>query len=273
MREKTGLLLGLIFNGHPKIFKFIPDNTQFPKGSIRNVKRGGIHYQLDISDYQEWLIYFRCKSDSSLYILDYLDQAQSILDVGANIGQTALNIRKNQLKKGIVPAIYAFEPFPDTFEKLSRNVEKNNAQKEIHCISLGVGSAAGVLPMIKHSEANSGGYRISPVQVRDSINIQVVTIDAFVEQQNIQKLDFIKIDVEGFEMEVLKGAKKTIQQFRPVLFFEYSVENILAQNGNIEEALNQILDNNYKISTKEGLSDLKSILSLKDQTDLICTPI
>src|SRR5690606_38888825 len=137
----------------------------------------GIHYQLDISDYQEWLIYFRCKSDSSLYILDYLDQAQSILDVGANIGQTALNIRKNQLKKGIVPAIYAFEPFPDTFEKLSRNVEKNNAQKVIHYISLGVGSAAGVLPMIKHSEANSGGYRISPVQVRDSINIQVVTID------------------------------------------------------------------------------------------------
>lgn len=272
MREKTGLLLGLIFNGHPKIFKFIPDNTKFPKGTVRNVKRGGIYYQLDLSDYQEWLIYFRCKSDSSLYLLDYLGRAQTIMDVGANIGQTALNMRKKQKKKGIAPTIYAFEPFPDTFEKLDRNVQKNNAQKEIHCVRLGIGSEAGVLPMIKHSEANSGGYRISPVQVPGSIDIRVSTIDTFVEQQNIQKIDFLKIDVEGFEMEVLKGARKTIQQFRPVLVFEYGIENILAQNGNIEEVLSWILENNYKISTKEGLSDLNLILSLSEQTDLICLP-
>ncbi|WP_300662153.1 FkbM family methyltransferase [Fluviicola sp.] len=268
--EKILLVLIQLANSKPWVYKFVPVNTDYKTGSIRKVKRNDIHYQLDISDYQEWLIYFYCKTDSSDYVLSYLAKSEAILDIGANIGQTAFNILQTQTKKGLNPVVYAFEPYPKTFRKLESNIRLNRTA-QIRAFNIGLSNQKGLLHMTQHSPSNSGGFRMT-TDTQNAVSVPVISLDEFVSEQNISRIDFIKIDVEGFELTVLSGAKQVIQQFRPVLVFEYSVENILAQNGNIEEALNGILENNYKISTKEGLSDLKTILSLKEQTDLICIP-
>ncbi|WP_343636886.1 FkbM family methyltransferase [Fluviicola sp.] len=266
------LLLALIrlAGSRPWVFKFVPPNKDYKPGSHRKAKRKGISYQLDISDYQEWLVYFHCKTDSSDYLLDYLEKSTVIFDIGANIGQTAFNMSLVQQSKGLHPVIYAFEPYPKTFGKLERNIG-NNPALIVKAYNLGLGSEKGSLHMMQHNAWNSGGFRMTS-DTSNSIVVPVISLDEFVSENQIPAIDFIKIDVEGFELEVLKGARQTIRRFRPVIVFEYSVENILAQQGNIPEALDELVKNNYKISTKEGISDLKAILELEDQTDLICIP-
>jgi FkbM family methyltransferase len=266
------LLLGiiLVFRSKSWVFKIVPSNADYKPGTIRRVKRKRIRYELDLSDYQEWLVYFYCKADSSEYVLDYLDQSEIIFDIGANIGQTAFRMIRNQANKKLHPFVYAFEPYPKTFSKLEYNIRLNQLTS-IRAFNLGLGNEKETLRMTQHTPSNSGGFRMT-TDTNNSISVPVISLDEFVSEQALSRVDFIKIDVEGFETEVLKGARQTIRQFRPVLVFEYSVANILAQNGNMEETLNELLDNNYKIRTKEGLSHPESILQLNYHTDLICIP-
>jgi FkbM family methyltransferase len=271
--EKVLIAIILLFRSKQWIFKFVPTNKDFKSGSFRSVNRNNITYKLDISDYQQWLIYFYCKSDSSDHLLTYLENSRFIFDIGANIGQTSLNILRTQRNKGIEPQIYAFEPFPDTFDTLTTNVNLNNATNEINCINKGLGAQTGLLPMLKHNAGNSGGFRITKQNTVDTIQVEITTLDTFVFENKIPKVDFIKIDVEGFEIEVLNGAKNTLQTFRPILIFEYSTENIHAQGGDIEKLFDELMKLNYKIKTKEGISNIEDIYIINYQTDVICIPV
>lgn len=266
------LLIGIIllFNARNWVFKFVPSNAHYKAGTIRRAKRKGIRYQLDLSDYQEWLVYFYCRSDSSDYLLNYLGQSEMILDIGANIGQTALNMVKIQQTKGLNPLVHAFEPYPKTFQKLETNRELN-PDHPIKTHNLGLNTGKGTLHMTQHSPSNSGGFRITDDHT-NSIAVPVISLDEFVFEKQFAKIDFIKIDVEGFEIQVLEGAKETLQTFRPILIFEYSLENIQAQNGDIESTLNFLLKLEYRIQTKEGIRNPEEILTLDYQTDLICLP-
>lgn len=266
------LLIGLIrlFHSANWVYKFVPSNTDYTPGSIRTVKRRGFTYELELSDYQEWLVYFYCKSDSSDYLLDYLKNSEIILDIGANIGQTSFNVIGTQQKKGLDPVIYAFEPYPRTFKKLETN-RTLNPTCSVKTYNLGLGREKGILHMTQHSPLNSGGFRMT-YESDNSISVPVISLDEFVSENRLTKIDFIKIDVEGFEVQVLEGALETLKTFRPILVFEYSLENINAQNGNIENVLNQLSEMNYDIKTKEGISEQETILKLDYQTDLICSP-
>lgn len=266
------LLIGfiLLFRSKDWVYKFVPSNTLYKSGTIRHVKRNGIHYSLDLSDYQEWLIFFHCKSDSSDHVLEYLGQSIHIFDIGANIGQTSLNIFQKQKNKGLNPVIHAFEPYPRTYEKLKTNISLNK-DAAVKAYNLGIGEEKGTLYMMQHSPSNSGGFRMTEDK-QNSVKVAVTTFDAFVSEQRIPAVDFIKIDVEGFEVQVLKGALQTIRQFKPVIVFEYSLENIRAQGGDIREILKELKSMNYKVGSKEGIEDPDAILELAVQTDLICIP-
>lgn len=269
--ESILLILIRLVASNKRFFKFVPVHEDYPKGSIRKVKRKGIWYELDISDYQEWLIYFHCKSDSSDSILDYLGKSEIIFDIGANIGQTAFNMFLKQSEIGLKPVVYAFEPFPGTYRKFETNKDLNKQITGVHAFNLGLSNQNGILHMSGYNSSNSGAFRMTS-DTENSISVRVTSLDAFVSEHPVIRIDFIKIDVEGYELHVLEGSWKSIEKFRPVLVFEYSVKNMEAQGKNVAETLNNLLNLNYQISTKEGLSDLDSILQLDFQTDLVCIP-
>jgi FkbM family methyltransferase len=268
--ESILLVLIRLVASNKRFFKFVPVHEDYPRGSIRKVKRKGIRYELDISDYQEWLIYFYCKSDSSDHVMDYLAKSEILFDIGANIGQTAFNLFQKQTKKGLAPVVYAFEPFPGTFEKFRTNLRLNPEMTEIHALNLGLSNQKGVLHMGSQG-ANSGAFRMT-TDTQNSISVPVTSLDEFVSEHQISRIDFIKIDVEGYELHVLEGAMKSIAEFKPILIFEYSVKNMDAQGKKVGETLDNLLKMNYQLSTKEGLTDLNAILQLDFQTDLVCIP-
>lgn len=146
----------------------------------------------------------------------YLNKNSIVLDLGANIGNHTLYWNKiTKVKK-----IYAFEPVDDTYEILERNIELNNiVNNSISINHIGLGDKIGKASVAgKYDLYNIGGTNI---KMDDNGDFNVTTLDKFMEENfKEDKIDLIKIDVEGFEYQVLSGAKKTLAKYNPVIIIE-----------------------------------------------------
>lgn len=127
-----------------------------------------------------------------------------IVDVGANIGYYLLLWQSGIGASGAVQCI---EPEPDNLVELRRNVERN-AFENVEVLAAAVGSAEGTVSI--RAGINSG------VDPAGAIGVRLVRLDAVVRG----RVDLIKIDVEGYEGEVLAGARATLERDRPILFLE-----------------------------------------------------
>ena len=133
------------------------------------------------------------------------------VDVGANIGEMTkfLSSRWN--------CVTAFEPAPDTFKELSKNVDSNG-----ECINCGISDTNGKLNFAigKNSRINqfvSPGYQKKHWHTE---TVPVKTLDSF----NFKELDLLKIDVEGHERQAVLGAENTIKKLKPIIIIEISFE-------------------------------------------------
>lgn len=246
-----------------------PSNAYYKASSIRVCNRYGINYRLDISDYQNWLLYFYCKVDSSFGVLGYLKPADVILDMGGNIGQTAMMMAK---AAGEQSKIYSFEPFPNTYGMFVSNLKLNpELQKRVVITQCALGNAPSMLQMYKDCESNSGSYRIftSKAVGKEMIQVPVSTIDIFVKENNLLKIDLIKIDVEGFEMNVLKGAATTLQALKPDLFIELNDGSLKEQGSSAVEMLSFLKKIGYIIFKDGETTEIQNKDVLK-HIDIYC---
>lgn len=139
------------------------------------------------------------------------------LDIGANIGLTAI-LMSHYNKQG---KVYAFEPSPINLQHLHNNIKVNNI-KNTSVLESAVGNVNGFtnfnLPVIgAHSTVNR-----EKLKDQNYAKVQISTLDKWVDAQNIDQIDLIKIDVEGFEPQVLKGAIQTIIKHKPNIWMEFN---------------------------------------------------
>jgi FkbM family methyltransferase len=149
-------------------------------------------------------------------IKNFLKEDSVVLDIGANIGVFSVYCA-NVCKNG---RVYSLEPVPFVFEILSKNTKN---YKNCFCFKLGVGSK-NEEKIIKIRSWNPGYSTIDTENIErkaESFDIEekikIVKLDDWIKENDISKIDFIKIDVEGYELEVLKGAIETIKKFKPAL--------------------------------------------------------
>jgi FkbM family methyltransferase len=153
------------------------------------------------------------------------EPVQAVFDVGANVGKWA------KLAAAILPnaTIYAFEIVPATFDKLSRATQGHQA---IRSFNLGLGDHNGMLT-IRYNPAASVHATFTDYPWpgdRTPIEGQVITGDAFLEQNAIGSVDFLKIDVEGAEHLVLRGLERAFADRRIRLaYFEYGRFNVMTK--------------------------------------------
>lgn len=148
----------------------------------------------------------------------YIPPDAVILDIGANIGNHSL------YWAGICKAnkIYAFEPLPQIYSILQRNIEINDFNNIITPYNIGLGNTHSVGRINTVVKNNIGGTSI--IESERYGGLQIERLDDI--NLPLEKLDFIKIDVEGFEIKTLEGAVQTIQRFHPPVFVESFPDNI-----------------------------------------------
>jgi|ERR1039458_7429829 FkbM family methyltransferase len=161
---------------------------------------------------------YTCRATSSLPVgadlfLDLrrlsLEPRDTIFDVGANVGQTGAALRTVYPK----PRIYCFEPSPETFKTLVQNCKG----KDIIALNMAVGSSVGTEQMCaeKDSCLNSLVPQLNVSSARTSqVSVAVTTLDRFCEERGVERIDLLKTDTEGYELEVLKGATRLLREKR-----------------------------------------------------------
>lgn len=144
-----------------------------------------------------------------------------VVDVGANIGHFTLVAAKAVGSEGHV---YAFEPVPALFAELAENVHINGLDNTT-LVQAALGETEAVANLYTHRR-NPGGHSLSESNVSDGIgeilSVETRTLDQFArERLDGRPVRLIKIDVEGSEGAVIKGAQEVLREHRPVLVFEF----------------------------------------------------
>jgi len=143
------------------------------------------------------------------------------IDVGANIGLTVLALAP-LLPEG---RILALEPGPKALAALHRTVALNELEPRVAVLGTALGQKPGRIRL--HESAHSAGSHIlTGAAMRfegvDFVFVPITTLDLLVEEQGLTRVDFIKIDVEGFEEEVLLGGAATLERHRPACLVEFN---------------------------------------------------
>lgn len=140
------------------------------------------------------------QDDYRLYEIDIQQKGCVLLDIGANIGIFSLAAAR------LFPdtRIYAFEPNPEAYSRLVRNLGLNNTAN-VHPVNRAVYSQCGVVGFSDGSSTSMGSVIDS-----GTLSVEAVTLDSLCSQKAIDHIGLIKIDVEGAEVEVLRGARETL---------------------------------------------------------------
>ena len=160
--------------------------------------------------------------------------AGTFIDVGANIGKYSIILGKKLKDNGQVISI---EPEPRNFEILNKNIKLNNL-KNVTAINNGLYSKKGKLDFYLTSEKSGDGAHSLIKKTNNKIQIKVDTLDNIIKEKGLKDIKLIKIDVEGAEANVLKGAKKTLKKYHPKLIFEAWDETYFKKIKNILDKYN-----------------------------------
>jgi FkbM family methyltransferase len=157
--------------------------------------------------------YGEYNADETEFIIKLAEEAENktddhivVLDIGANIGCISQALEYEGFET------ISFEPQPEVFNLLKKNMTGI-------CYNLGLGSKTEVakMPKIRYDDKNNvGGMSMGTASVLGTIDVPVRTLDSF----GFTNVGLMKIDVEGYEEEVLRGAVETIARCKPILYIE-----------------------------------------------------
>lgn len=260
------------------------------RGSDVRARRGGINWELDLNEGIDLAIYWGLyQKIPPRFIRTTVHPASLIVDVGANIGAHALHFACAMQTDGHVIAI---EPTDYAFQKLVANVAINpSLRSHITPIHAALGDGAG-------DDLTDAFYSRWPLKHRDksyhpehggkfeaASGAEYTTLDALVDklckkQNASSKIDMIKVDVDGNELSVLKGALRTLSSDRPVLLVEIAphVQDEVA--GRFEALLRLFGDLRYHLENAASgaalpleASELRRIITFGASIDVVARPL
>jgi FkbM family methyltransferase len=201
--------------------KVVPQPQAYSPDEVRSVVRFGMQWQLHPAQYFQWHQYFGF-ADPVLETLSKLARPGDVVaDVGANIGFYSGVLAQ---RVGSTGSVHAFEPNPATHAWLAAHV-RDNRLSNVRCHALALADVEQELTLNEFGGSDSGKASLRPDgagQVIAGPVVDVRSLDGWFAQSGERGIDLIKVDVEGYEPEMLLGAARTIREFLPIICLEWS---------------------------------------------------
>ena len=169
-------------------------------GVLRSVERSGGHYETHVQR----------------FMASVVDAAAVCVDVGANLGVHTLQLAR------LAPQgrVYALEPSPLCFRYLTENIDLAGVAN-VQALPIALGAEGGEATL-NESVVHPGGSFISRTDAEETtkVAINIETLDTLAGRLQIERLDFVKVDIEGLEVDFLKGARRTLSAQQPIIVME-----------------------------------------------------
>ena len=156
------------------------------------------------------------------FLLRFIKQGMVCFDIGANQGFYTILLSKQVGTQG---KVFAFEPVPGELRKLKRNIRINRCSNVV-LEGMAISSYEGYVDMFVCLGGHSSRSSLAPppTEVKAPVKVEkvpVITLDGYIMRNDIKEIHFMKIDVEGSEREVIKGAEKVVlKELRPLIMME-----------------------------------------------------
>ena len=191
-----------------------------------------------------------------------------VVDVGANIGLHTLNMARIVGNTG---QVFAFEPDPSNFKILGKNVKVNN-YKNIILEQKAVGDKHGRATLYQSDDP--GRHRIFPqTKAKGQVQVELTSLDKyFIDSNLVDKINFIKIDVEGLEFSVLKGMKNILKNNKKIkILFEFMPKNIMEAGFMPIELLNYLTLYDFKLYCIDEITEKLIHVSNNEEILKLCS--
>ena len=166
-----------------------------------------------------------------------------ILDVGANTGQSVKRFRR------FFPAsiIHSFEPSQRIFNQLKLNLA---GQRDVYAWNVGVGSSVGKQTFLENVYSDMSSFlELSETgwgEIEEKNTVEVTTVDAFLASQQIESVDILKSDTQGYDFEVIKGTEQSMRENRiGLIYFEFIFSEMYKNLPRFDEVFRHLTDRNY----------------------------
>jgi FkbM family methyltransferase len=151
-------------------------------------------------------------------LANLLNPGDVFYDVGANVGFFTVIGAKIV---GPTGQVYAFEPVPDNYSFLGKNIEINNFRNvSTHKYAISKSGGKGELFLSEYSGGSTLSEASMPPDFKGTLPVELATIDDLVVEKGFLPPSLVKIDVEGAEMDVIQGMVQTIEQYKPIIIYE-----------------------------------------------------
>jgi FkbM family methyltransferase len=226
-------------------------------------------FTINVFDQAFIKLYFMYKrnieSDNLDFLKSYIKKNITVIDVGANIGYFTIEISKYLDSSSRVIAI---EPSPTNFSRMQKVVKEKKLAPRISLVLAGLSEASG-WGSLEIDPSNPANHKISEEQ-NAAKSVELQTLDGITE--NLHNVALVKIDVQGYELTVLKGGKRLLREQSPALLIE--IDN--RTNTNLAEKIWDYLEaNNYRMFRTNDLEQEITKLQLKVTSgyfDILCVP-
>ncbi|WP_337322875.1 FkbM family methyltransferase [Kribbella sp. CCNWLW197] len=180
------------------------------------VRRQGLRLELDLRDNLQAVLYYAGRYEPAVrrFLLTELRQGDVVLDVGANIGLHALTAAKRLQELG-GGRVIAFEPATDCLAKLQAAAARNNLQIDVVPTALGERQHHAALRADSRYDEADAGVRSLYGDGAVVQEVPVIRLDDWAGEHALQRLDVVKLDIEGSEVSALSGAAHTLTRLQP----------------------------------------------------------
>jgi FkbM family methyltransferase len=184
-----------------------------------------------------------------------IEEGDTVVDIGANIGIFSV-YASNKVGKG---KVYAFEPFKENYKILCKQIHLNNLAN-VFPHNLGVSSITGEQSLFL-SPTNTGGHSIKFDQGASSVLIKTITLAQFCNSNNLPRIDFLKIDCEGSEFEILEASPQILNSVKKLV-----MECHPYKDKSVEDMIELLEKHHFKVIVEDcNHENIKMLYALNQQ--------